>query len=563
MKSREHGGRASAALLWATAAVLSLGAWSGKGHCATFYVAVDGSNDTGDGSEAGPWATLAHAINSGIPADGGHVIVVRDGSYNGPNYIHRGFPAMVTVQAEHAYGVLLSNLERDGGGAIVSGEAAIQLYVEGQANITLEGFVISNYDPAYACAPDGSERGWELVHFQDATHVVFRNNIVFGNNAPGTCDDMIKVNRGSDAFYPREITITGNIFFDHPRGGGVDLIDSVRPGELDITENIFFVRNTDHPSQSFITIKREVPEAIMPDWARPPRNPRFIIARTVFLNWGGNSDQAFIQFGEDGVSEHEITNSLIENNLFIGNSPAPMAAPVQLKGVRGITMRANTVVGDLPGGAYGLRIGTEGDNPTVSDIAVLNNIWCDPAGTMGERFLNIYGDVDVSSITLGSNLFWNEGNALPAAEDPAPSTDPGLIEADPLLQTDQGGMVLPVWDADAGRFASGTGTIREEFERLVLTYGGIPGDSPARDAADPAAMPALDILGRARDGSPDRGCFEYAGDVIPDPLDALPDAAADAATDPAADLTVDGTGDADQDPGGDGDGSGGCGCSVI
>ena len=562
----------------ALAAFAILVAVAGPVRAADYYVATDGSNTTGDGSIGAPWATLGFAVNSGIPAAGGHTVIVRDGEYNGANYISRGFENPVIVRAEHPYMARLSNLEYDTSGGIVDGSEALQVYVRGAANLTIEGFVFSNLDPVHACADDGSERSADLVHFQDVTHLTFRNNIVFGNNAPGTCNDMVKINRGSDAYYPREIHITGNVFYDHPAGSGVDLIDSVRPGELDITGNIFFVRDTDIYAQSFITIKREVTEAGMPDWARPPRDPRHVVARNVFLNWGGKGDQAFLQFGEDGVSDHEITHALVENNLFIGNSPDMIAGAMQFKGVFDVVVRANTVVGDLPGSSYGFRIGTEGSNPTVGDIFIRNNVFCDPTGTMGTRFVNTYGDVDVSSFVLDNNLFWNDGGALPTEEPPVPGSDANRIEDDPLLETDHGTVVLPVWDASAGTFLSGSTTVRQEFVRLVELYGSIPETSPAVGAADAAHMPADDILGRTRDPDPDVGAYEYLVDVPDDVPDAPPDATAepvdgtsdpdpDAAADADLDLPADVPADGSSDPAAEGDDDGdqgkGCGCALV
>ncbi|MBW2260860.1 MAG: hypothetical protein JRG91_02720 [Deltaproteobacteria bacterium] len=545
---------------------------------ADYYVATDGSNTTGDGSIGAPWATITFASNSGIPVSGGHTIIVRDGEYNGATYLIRGFENPVIIRAEHLYMAKLSNLDYDSTGNITDGSEALQVYIRGEANITIQGFVISNHDPSRSCADDGSERSADLVHFQDVTHLTFRNNIVFGNNAPGTCNDMVKINRGGDAYYPREIHITGNVFYDHPAGSGVDLIDSVRPGELDITGNIFFVRDVDIYAQSFITIKREVTEAGMPEWARPPRDPRYVIARNVFLNWGGKGDQAFLQFGEDGVSDHEITHALVENNLFIGNSPDMIAGAMQFKGVRDVVVRANTIVGDLPGSSYGFRIGTEGSNPTVGEIFIRNNVFCDPEGTMGTRFINTYGDVDVSSFVLDNNLFWNAGASLPAEEPPIPESDANRIVEDPLLETDHGALVLPAWDASSGRFVSGSTTVRQEFERLVLLYGAIPEASPAVGAADASHMPADDILGRTRDSSPDVGAFEYLIDVPDDPPDGVPeavdgaadpgpDAAGDADLDSPHDVPVDGDGDGTSDPGPDGGDDGdeakGCGCTLV
>ncbi len=243
-----------------------------------------------------------------------------------------------------------------------------------------------------------------------------------------------------------------------------------------------------------------------------PKSPRYWIHRNVFLRWGGKSDQAFVQLGEDGVDFAEISDALIENNLMLGDSPASMAAPVQLKGAENVTVRANTVVGDLPSGAYGLRIGTEGSNPPVSGYFVRGNIFADPTGSMGNRLVNLYGQA--SGVELDHNLFFNAGAPLPSQGGALPSDDADALTADPLLPTDQAGIVLPEWQS--GGFPSGSATIRDELLRLVESYGALSAGSPAIDSGDPANMPADDIRGLARDGSPDRGAYEF-GAATPAP----------------------------------------------
>ncbi|HUI92421.1 MAG TPA: choice-of-anchor Q domain-containing protein [Chitinivibrionales bacterium] len=473
---------------------------STSAFCLTYHVSPSGSDAAGDGSSAKPWATISGAAGKSM-VQGGDTILVADGTYNGSKYIGRSFSDWLTVRAEYQYKAKLTNIQNNLGGE------ALSIYTQGSAKIRIEGFVFSNVYPGYTC-PDGREANY-LVHFQDACDIVFQNNILFGNNAPGACNELLKINRGDTLYYPRDIQIRGNVFYDRPSAGGTDLIDATRPGELDIYENIFFERSAPL-AQSFMTIKREVQEDSMPAAYKPARNPRIHVYKNVFLNWDGAADQAFVQFGEDDLPEYMITNSLIENNLMIGNSANPLAAPIQLKGCKNITVRANTIVGDLPGGSFGFRIGTEGTNPRASGFYIYNNIWCDPTGTMTNRFVNTYGDVDTSSITLSNNLFWNKGDPLPSTGSPLPAADARIIVADPLLDTNQSGIVLPVWDETNGMFTSGSTTIRQEFERLVNTYGSIPSGSPAIGAADAANMPVDDILGNPRDTKPDIGAFEFS-----------------------------------------------------
>ena len=460
---------------------------------ATYYVATNGSNSN-NGSTSAPWQTISHALRQ---VTGGDEIVVRAGVYNGGTSTSRNFSDWVTVRAEQPYHVKLTNIQ---GGDL---RTIFSLYTKRSAKLIIEGFIFSNIISSYSCP---YRHPYYLVHFQDAEDVILRNNILFGNNGPGGCNELLKINRGGDPYYPKNIFIQGNLFYDPANAGGADIIDSVRPGEMDIFENIFFARNAPN-AQSFITLKTETLAAPL---GITPRSPRYKIYKNVFLNWDGKTDQAFIQLGEDGYAQPMITDALIENNLMIGNSTRGMAGVIQLKGPRNITVRANTIVGDFRNSSsFGFRIGPEGSNPQVRDIFIYNNIWSDPTGTMGNRFINNFGDVLTSSILLNNNLFWNAGNALPTTETPPPSADPNLIVADPRLEADQSGIVLPVYDEARHRFPSGSTSIRAEFERLVRTYGAIPENSGAVDRANASQMPAEDILGNPRGSRPDVGAYEF------------------------------------------------------
>jgi hypothetical protein len=485
------------------APVLLTAIFSSLIYATVYYVAVNGNNAPTNGSQSNPWATVDYAL-SHIDKQGGDTVVVKDGTYNGRTYSTEAFNDWVVIKAEHDYRAKLTNIQNNQGGEIFG------IYTPGYAKVIIQGFIFSNTHDSYLC--NGRESN-VAVHFQDASDIIFQNNIIFGNNAPGTCNELLKINRGSADYYPRNIHVRSNVFYDHVSAGGADMIDAVRPGELDIYENIFFARQAPG-AQSFITLKREVQEAAIPASYLPARSIRHKVYKNVFLNWDGKSDQAFIQFGEDGHAEYMITNSLIENNLIIGNSDNSIVGAIQLKGTKNITVRANTVTGNLPGSSFGFRIGTEGSNLRSSDFFIYNNIWSDPTGTMTNRFINTYGDVDVSSIELDNNLFWNDGNGLPTQGSVLPDDDANRIVADPLLEKNQDNIVLPIWDENAKQFLSGKSTIRQEFERLVNTYGALQSGSPAIDSADPGNMPDEDILGHKRDSLPDIGCFEFGATAI-------------------------------------------------
>lgn len=72
----------------------------------TFHVAPTGDDDTGDGSEAAPWKTLAHGIAQLAPGD---VLLVDDGEYAGPQNaivdVPAGTDGFTTIAARHPLAV--------------------------------------------------------------------------------------------------------------------------------------------------------------------------------------------------------------------------------------------------------------------------------------------------------------------------------------------------------------------------------------------------------------------------------------------------------------------------
>jgi hypothetical protein len=118
---------------------------------------------------------------------------------------------------------------------------------------------------------------------------------------------------------------------------------------------------------------------------------------------------------------------------------------------------------------------------------------------------------NTTNLTFDNNLFWNAGNPFPTSSESIieVSDDANRVVGDPLLGS-QTGLVLPRWDSGAEQFADGSTSIRQVFERLVHSYGRIPADSPAVNAADPGHAPVEDILGwpRTSGGAPDIGAYE-------------------------------------------------------
>lgn len=459
-----------------------------------YYVTVVGDDVVGDGTREAPWGTISHALTQVPDAS---VILVGPGRYDGHVALDSTFQIGVLVRSEEMY---RAELRHD--------EAVVTSFL-GQG-ITLEGFDIAH-------SREGAER--YIIQIQDllsedisggddgVARITLRNNIIHDS----TNNDLIKVNNGA-----RQILIEGNLFYN-PRGSDSHIdVNSVT--DVTIQDNIFFndfagsgvVNNND--TGSFIVIKdsNEGNDANL-------GSHNIKIRRNLFFNWEGHNGNYFIAAGEEGKPYYVVMDLLIENNLFLGNSDNLIRAPFGFRGVRGALVRHNTIVGDLPAKAYGMRVSRGDGHPINVDLTFANNIWSDPTGSMGAETIDGEDDFsdalpeDGTGITLLNNLYWNGAEPIPADETELVNVwlDGQRLEADPFL-SDPEGVVLPRWDPVAGLFADGSTTIRDVFVNMVNRYGVPATGSAVIDAADPEYAAEHDILGQLRpeDGPVDIGAYE-------------------------------------------------------
>lgn len=477
-----------------------------------FYVATDGSDETGDGSAAAPWATITHALDS--VADGS-LILVRPGLYVGRVRIRGLFAQGVTVRSEVAY---RAQLRAD--------ETVLTIF-EAQG-ITLEGFDIAHLSPAAEAI---------VVQIQDAlgdapggaeftSRITLRNNILHDSYN----NDILKINNGV-----QQITIAGNLFYN--QGDSDEHIDLNSVRDVVIEDNIFFSafaasgRAVTGESSSFIVAKDSNGE----DDGLVGLSG-LTIRRNLFLHYEGSVGHNMVLLGEDGHPYYEASEVLIENNLFLGDG-APIRAPFGTKGVHNVVFRHNTLTGDTPGGAFAWRTNMEGENQPNDNIQLYNNIFSDPTGTMENFATAPVGET--AGFTLNHNLYWNGGQPLPGGtEDMVQiSADAAALTGDPRLNPPVN-VPLPVWDAAAGLFGGGAADIRAAFVQLVRAYGVPQAGSAALDQADPAQTSGEDILGQPRTGAPDLGAYEVQGNevavVLATSAPAPTPAGGDAGGDPAA-----------------------------
>ena len=451
----------------------------------TLYVATDGDDSSGDGSSENPWATITHAIDN---ASDGATILVRPGTYNGRVRLRQEFDTRVTVRSETPYA---ARLRYDSGAVVTSFTGR---------NITLEGFDIAH-------APDNN--GGLVIQVQDllgdfngsnngsdpvVSGIVFRNNIIHDS----TDNDLLKINNGAE-----NVLVEGNMFFN--QFGSDEHMDVNSVIGVVIQDNVFF-NTIDNDTSSFIVVK----DSGTGDTVVGSR--QVTIRRNVFLSWFGSSGQSFVRFGEDGTSNFEAQDLLVENNLMIGNGTDLMRTPLTVQGSRALVFRNNTLTGNMPSRSFAGRLIAGGSNPPNEDLGFFNNIYSDPSGTMGsEAFIGVdLFDSPTGQTTtamLDNNLYWNGGDPIPedAGQALRFSDDLNAHVGNPGLGA-QDALVVPSWDGSG--FADGSASIREAFERLVNLYGIPANESLALDNADPTNAASEDILGRIRGPLPDLGAFE-------------------------------------------------------
>ncbi|MDR0834806.1 MAG: glycoside hydrolase family 5 protein [Candidatus Symbiothrix sp.] len=471
----------------------------------TYYVAETGADAVGNGTATKPFKTIKYAIEN-TPVAGGHAIVVKSGTYTG-GYITTKFESPVLVKAEVPYKAILKNS--------ASHRAA---YLDRAENIIISGFEITG-NKSYPLG-NGSTSAY-VFQIDMCKNIVLENNILHDSYN----NDILKLNNRSQS-----CVVRGNIFYNQNDYGGDEHIDANVLYDAIIEDNIFFNdyaasgRSCANKSQPFVLVK----SSGLQSSGKPEDASRNIsIARNVFLNWWGATDQSFLLLGEDGQNFFEVSNVMVENNLFIHNETKTAAPKVNrmsgtwsIKGVKDITFRSNTVTGFIQhswdtknatsdGFGYALRVGHESQNLNNENITIVNNIFSDPTGNMGEisggnsQYL-VNGKID-------NNLFFNTGNAIRdnAAHGFTISLDQHAIIADPEIEKNLSGVTTPVWSASTNKIGGQSTSIEEARLALVAKYATPQSaTSPLIGKADKTNLPERDITYNLR--SSDIGAYEFS-----------------------------------------------------
>ena len=369
-------------------------------------------------------------------------------------------------------------------------------------NITFEGFEFGPTGAPSVIKLDGGRTTNRNVH-----HITFRNNVI---HDPGS-NDAVKVNAGAN-----HITFERNIIYNN-RDDNMDL-NSV--SHVFVHDNIFFTESGD---RNLLVIKDSTPLGD-PDFYRGTTNAS--VRRNVFLNYRGGNSSAMLYLGEDSNKDvHVVQNAIVENNLFIGNGDLTgLAAPIAMRGVRDITIRHNTFNGRFSNARswafLAWAITGAGGRFNTEDLYIYNNVWANDED-IGVRRFALSWEENIGDFLIDNNLYWNNGSRIPQVEQGVINytADANRKELNPRLPNVPANIRLPAWNADQGRFADGSLTVCEAFEKLVRDFGQPAAGSPVvdggitlppqkADTLSSTTRVTTDILGRARKSAPDLGAVE-------------------------------------------------------
>lgn len=228
-------------------------------HYATKFVSGDGSDVTGDGSQAKPWKSLQHAADNVGPGD---YVIVMPGKYWGFSLTTDGkpdaritfhalpgvqidapFPGQqdginlegadfVTIEGFHVYNMPRAGLRSvNNDGVILRGNTSANNGYWGILAGWSENMIVENN------ITTGSEREHGIYISNSADGVIVRNNIVYGNRASG-------IQFNADRYLPGDGVhshnrIEGNLIFENGRGGGAAInLDGVQ--ESVIQNNLLY-----------------------------------------------------------------------------------------------------------------------------------------------------------------------------------------------------------------------------------------------------------------------------------------------------------------------------------
>lgn len=320
-------------------------------HYTTKFVSGDGSDVTGDGSEANPWKSLQHAADNVGPGD---FVIVMPGKYWGFNLTTDGKPdaritfhALPGVEIDEAFpgqqdginlegadfvtieGFYVHDMPRAGlrsvnnDGVILRGNTSESNGYWGILTGWSENIVIENN------ITSGSEREHGIYISNSADGAVVRNNVVYGNRASGIQFNADRYLPG-DGIHSNNV-IEGNVVFENGVGGGAAInLDGVQDSVIQnnllynnhATGIVLYVGFAADSSTNNLITNNTVVMAEDARWAMliTDGSSGNVVTNNILLNKNPNRGSMTVESNSlPAVSDHNIVQDLFQMDGYNGD----------------------------------------------------------------------------------------------------------------------------------------------------------------------------------------------------------------------------------------------------
>ncbi|WP_296870009.1 right-handed parallel beta-helix repeat-containing protein, partial [uncultured Methanobrevibacter sp.] len=374
------------------------------------YVSPTGSDTTGTGTEARPYATLQHALdqNGGYYAPDTLKIVLLDGTYSG---IHSGYTYYATVS--HQYDYLLICAENEGK-ATLDGLGRNKLLHISAPNVHIRGINFFNAHPTTnssgVCVSidnnhvsiencnftnNGNNLIWGgAIHVQQNRHDINITNSYFENNSAevGGC---IRSELGAYDINFANTTFIGNKATAH---GGVGCLFGNQNNKISSFDNCYFENNT-APSSGAVHF----------------HSGNSIVNNCTFV---GNKAQGHGNEDEEGYAGAlglVYTNNngvTINNSKFYNNTASRDGGAVQIIG-GGSNAKIFNSEFENNTATYGGAVSVVGSNTQISNSTFKNNDANTTSAAEGGGAVYIAGSgTNITGSTFANNTAAEEGGAV-------------------------------------------------------------------------------------------------------------------------------------------------------
>ncbi len=350
---------------------------SGLALSATIYVATSGSDVTGDGSEAEPYATIQKGIDQASPGDN---VIVADGTYTGFGNKELNFKGKDII-VESRNGKELTEIDCEGSGR------GFYLHQKETSAAVIRGFTIKNGSP-----DDGYGGG---ISCNDASPTI-EDNLITENSANDDGGGISCTNSASPVI--KANTITNNVATRD--GGGIHL-----------------------DSTSFVEIRNNIISENLGNRFGGGVHCRTSSSIVIDGNTISDNDTSYPHGGGGGIYYSSSSGEVeITNNTISGNSGRAQGGGIRITitGSAGGVIERNTINGNSTetdgGGIYCSQSGIQGlviqGNEIFENIAGQDGggIYCSKSTVQNNRIENNTAGTDGGGIYCERSVI--QGNEI-------------------------------------------------------------------------------------------------------------------------------------------------------